>query len=225
MPQRATGSACHFRATPGHLFPATWRFSVTLGHRETAFIQRVVCARSRGRSSEAEHQLPKLRTRVRFSSPALDEPPGQAHSIAVTPRRVRGIVVPFRAIRDLYEAPSGLDLIERTKGACHCRAIGHRGSCPNHAQEPWPHVVRIDGAFRSPLTRTSSPAIVVVCLVRFAAHGPRPRKPSNAWSSKRGQACMAADGPPSEICWISSSHRRRSDLLPVRIGGASSTVT
>jgi hypothetical protein len=30
----------------------------------------------RGRSSEAEHQLPKLRTRVRFSSPALDKSAG-----------------------------------------------------------------------------------------------------------------------------------------------------
>ena len=31
----------------------------------------------RGRSSAAEHQLPKLRTRVRFPSPALDKSPGQ----------------------------------------------------------------------------------------------------------------------------------------------------
>ena len=30
-------------------------------------------AATRGRSSEAEHQLPKLRTRVRFPSPALDK--------------------------------------------------------------------------------------------------------------------------------------------------------
>ena len=30
-------------------------------------------AGARGRSSEAEHQLPKLRTRVRFSSPALSK--------------------------------------------------------------------------------------------------------------------------------------------------------
>jgi hypothetical protein len=30
-------------------------------------------AGARGRSSEAEHQLPKLRTRVRFPSPALDQ--------------------------------------------------------------------------------------------------------------------------------------------------------
>src|SRR5437764_14593325 len=37
-------------------------------------------ARSCGCSSEAEHQLPKLRTRVRFSSPALvlGEVPGRA---------------------------------------------------------------------------------------------------------------------------------------------------
>ena len=33
----------------------------------------------RGCSSEAEHQLPKLRTRVRFSSPAPDKHPGQSH--------------------------------------------------------------------------------------------------------------------------------------------------
>src|SRR5207302_8169368 len=32
---------------------------------------------SRGRSSEAEHQLPKLRTRVRFSSPAPRKSAGQ----------------------------------------------------------------------------------------------------------------------------------------------------
>jgi hypothetical protein len=43
------------------------------GHEEIAFIQRVVFRSSRGRSSEAEHQLPKLRTRVRFSSPALSQ--------------------------------------------------------------------------------------------------------------------------------------------------------
>src|SRR3954454_18396519 len=33
--------------------------------------RRLQFGRERGRSSEAEHQLPKLRTRVRFSSPAL----------------------------------------------------------------------------------------------------------------------------------------------------------
>jgi hypothetical protein len=34
-------------------------------------------ARARGRSSEAEHELPKLGTRVRFPSPALRRFPGQ----------------------------------------------------------------------------------------------------------------------------------------------------
>jgi hypothetical protein len=37
----------------------------------SAFAQRVDSRGPRGRSSEAEHQLPKLRTRVRFPSPAL----------------------------------------------------------------------------------------------------------------------------------------------------------
>jgi hypothetical protein len=34
-------------------------------------------AHARGRSSEAEHELPKLGTRVRFPSPALDGGAGQ----------------------------------------------------------------------------------------------------------------------------------------------------
>jgi hypothetical protein len=37
--------------------------------------QAIVCTSRCGRSSEAEHQLPKLRTRVRFPSPALFESP------------------------------------------------------------------------------------------------------------------------------------------------------
>src|ERR1700691_2075481 len=41
----------------------------------------------RGRSSEAEHQLPKLRTRVRFSSPALYETPGQGLGYPGEPSR------------------------------------------------------------------------------------------------------------------------------------------
>ena len=48
-----------------------WIYLAVFGHRQIAFTQRVEFPRSRGRSSEAEHQLPKLRTRVRFSSPAL----------------------------------------------------------------------------------------------------------------------------------------------------------
>ena len=55
------------------------------GHREFAFTQRVVFPRSRGRSSEAEHQLPKLRTRVRFPSPALARNPRSAATFEATP--------------------------------------------------------------------------------------------------------------------------------------------
>ena len=119
-----------------HTAPHSGAYLAVFGHREFAFTQRVEFPRSRGRSSEAEHQLPKLRTRVRFPSPALTKRPGQGHGIAVSPRRVRGIHVPFRAIREVYDSPSGLDLVERSMGACHCRAIGHCGSCPNHVQEP-----------------------------------------------------------------------------------------
>jgi hypothetical protein len=43
----------------------------TQGRGATVFSQLIGLRRFRGRSSEAEHQLPKLRTRVRFSSPAL----------------------------------------------------------------------------------------------------------------------------------------------------------
>ena len=55
------------RRTPSWVLLGTlvrWRF---------AFAQRVDLRGSRGRSSEAEHQLPKLRTRVRFPSPALSQ--------------------------------------------------------------------------------------------------------------------------------------------------------
>ena len=45
--------------------------------RQPAFAQRVDLRGSRGRSSEAEHQLPKLRTRVRFPSPALFDSAGR----------------------------------------------------------------------------------------------------------------------------------------------------
>ena len=43
--------------------------------RGCAFAQRVDLRGSRGHSSEAEHQLPKLRTGVRFPSPALAHHP------------------------------------------------------------------------------------------------------------------------------------------------------
>jgi hypothetical protein len=43
---------------------------------------------TRGRSSEAEHQLPKLRTRVRFSSPALI-PPRRSGSVSTKARTAR----------------------------------------------------------------------------------------------------------------------------------------
>src|ERR1700722_4698100 len=49
----------------------SWVHLAVFGHGVIAFTQRVEFPRSRGRSSEAEHQLPKLRTRVRSSSPAL----------------------------------------------------------------------------------------------------------------------------------------------------------
>ena len=60
VPQRATGSACHF-VPHRAIFSGDLAVFVTLGPREIVFTQRVVCARvPRGRSSEAEHQLPKL---------------------------------------------------------------------------------------------------------------------------------------------------------------------
>jgi hypothetical protein len=43
-------------------------------------------AGARGRSSEAEHQLPKLRTRVRFPSPALPDPRRSHRYSALHPR-------------------------------------------------------------------------------------------------------------------------------------------
>src|SRR5580700_10060233 len=64
--------------------------------RLCAFPQRVDLPGSRGRSSEAEHQLPKLRTRVRFPSPALFEFAGRAAFQAVH-RRTDHTVSPSRA--------------------------------------------------------------------------------------------------------------------------------
>ncbi len=53
------------------------------GEQKIRFAQRVDLPSSRGRSSEAEHQLPKLRTRVRFPSPALCERAGHTLSLPV----------------------------------------------------------------------------------------------------------------------------------------------
>jgi hypothetical protein len=56
---------------------------------------------TRGRSSEAEHQLPKLRTRVRFPSPALSKHRRSNPVSGVTSHRVltpQTPVVPQRAI-------------------------------------------------------------------------------------------------------------------------------
>ena len=53
--------------------------------RSTDFAPRIAPS-PRGCSSEAEHQLPKLRTRVRFSSPALLKGPGQGPCRRLGPR-------------------------------------------------------------------------------------------------------------------------------------------
>jgi photosystem II stability/assembly factor-like uncharacterized protein/lysophospholipase L1-like esterase len=69
-------------------------------------------ARARGRSSEAEHELPKLGTRVRFPSPALCEGAGQGSSVSSgcvgggsdptqVPRRGGDVLTPDRAVVSL----------------------------------------------------------------------------------------------------------------------------
>ena len=68
VPQRALGLRVPFSC---HTMPVFMAHLAVFGQREFAFSQRVDSRGSRGRSSEAEHQLPKLRTRVRFPSPAL----------------------------------------------------------------------------------------------------------------------------------------------------------
>ncbi len=68
VPRRATGLRVPLSC---HTLPHSRAYLAVFGRREFAFTQRVEFPRSRGRSSEAEHQLPKLRTRVRFPSPAL----------------------------------------------------------------------------------------------------------------------------------------------------------
>ena len=65
--------------------------------------ERIVWSAARGRSSEAEHQLPKLRTRVRFSSPALfglRRSPSHSVSEISLPESSRMAGVPQRATRN-----------------------------------------------------------------------------------------------------------------------------
>ncbi len=90
---------------------------------------------SRGRSSAAEHQLPKLRTRVRFSSPALkvnvlvspQVRPSSRSSVDGGRIGRRAIRVPF-AIEDFPDHP-----VERLRdddvAITRCVLVDQRGTC------------------------------------------------------------------------------------------------
>src|ERR1700685_4197811 len=58
--QRATACNTAQRPTFVQHVPHFWTYVAVIGHEEIAFTQRVVLRCFRGRSSEAEHQLPKL---------------------------------------------------------------------------------------------------------------------------------------------------------------------
>ena len=80
----------------------------------------------RGRSSEAEHQLPKLRTRVRFSSPALTERPVQT---GYSVRRTVG-----RSAKIGPQTTNRPHLVE--SGPPQMAPLGHDGTMMNGSSDP-----------------------------------------------------------------------------------------
>jgi hypothetical protein len=73
--------------------------------------------------------FPKLRTRVRFPSPALVESPNQRSGVASATSGIRHVAVPFRAIRRATDADRArpYDSMDELP-ACHARAIYWEGA-------------------------------------------------------------------------------------------------